>query len=168
MTSPKTRIGRLLTLGLLLALVAAPLWVWLLDRPFYPSEWHGYTISRDQVLTFNDVEPVQYQMDVWLGAGATQAEQQHQTDRCDPTKAGSSIFAFDYREVMLCNAAGLDEVQFAAARRMFQAEVDSIWGRYYFEWEWLIGQRLVTLLTVIGAVAAVAWALRWVRQGQPT
>lgn len=168
MTPPKTRIGRFLLLGILLSTLVAPLWVWLQDRPFSPNQWHGYTISRDDVMTYVDGEPVQYAMDMWLGAGAISSELRRQTDRCDPAKMGSSITAYDYREVMLCNTAALDEVQFSTARRQFEAEVDTLYGRYFFEWAWLIGQRLLILLGVVVALAGAAWAARWVRQGQPS
>lgn len=168
MASPKTRIRRFVLLGILFALVAAPIWVWLQDAPLSPTGWHGYTIGRDDVMTYSDGAPVQYVMDMWLGAGAIGSKVQWQIDRCDPSKMGSLIVGREHRGVMLCNTAGLGDEEFAVARRLFEAEVDSIYRRYYFEWAWLNTQRLLFLLAVVFALAGATWAVRWVRKGQPT
>ena len=168
MKAPKTRIGRFLLLGLLLSVVAAPMWVWLQEAPFSPTRWHGYTISRDDVRIYNDGQPVQYETDTWLGAGAISSELQRQADRCDPTKLMTAIVGYEHRGVMLCNTAKLVEEEFAVARRLFEAEVDGMYRRYYFEWAWLIGQRLIIMLAGVLALAGAARAVRWVRQGQPT
>jgi hypothetical protein len=166
MRPPRTRIGRALLLGIIGSLIAAPAWVWLRDAPTPPANWHGYTIERDDVLAFNDGQPVQYAMDMWLGAGALASELQRQADGCDPASMGRSIVGRDHRGVMLCNTAGLSEGEFAVARELFQSEVDAMHDRYALEWAWLIGQRLTLMLAAVGVLAAAAWAVRWVRQGQ--
>lgn len=159
-------MGRLLLLGIVGSLIAAPAWVWLRDAPTPPTAWHGYTIDRGDVKAFNNGQPVQYAMDMWLGAGTSLSELQRQADRCDPASIGSPIVGREHRGVMLCNTAGLSEAEFAVARKLFEAEVDGMQDRYYFEWAWLIGQRLALLLAVVGVLAALAWTVRWVRHGQ--
>ncbi|WP_156461159.1 hypothetical protein [Devosia sp. Root436] len=153
-------------LAVIVALVVAPLWAWLQARPFPPTAWYGYTLARGDVISFEAGEPIQYTLDMEMGS--SQSEFDTYMNRCDPTRLQTSIVGQEYRGLMLCNAARLSELDFAAAARFFKADVDEMYGRYIAEWVWAIGQRLALMLGVILATFLAARAFRWVRAGQPT